>query len=389
MITIQEAAELLQVEPKMLSSFEEPDPFNNNQIIKGYLCRQSDHRYGALVICSVDNEDTKPQVIYCTPKLHYPFERGSKYDEERKYNFPRFVKVEVYHKLDGTNILLYSYRNNYGRRFITYKTRLTPIVKANTYGSFVSLWKEILRENPNIGIDNYLKTGAVSKSYELYGYRNHHLVKYDIPLSAQLLFLVQQDDASIIPPRNFGVSPIAECNSKEDLIKLYERLREEANSNNTLVNAKTDEEYIEGIEGYVFYVLDITGKWQMFKCKAEQAEQIHWATGSLPKQVILPTIWSALENTTDITLEYIKELLLEEFSVQQVEKSINKIQTCISIIQEKVELRARVKILYKMSNLDINIDGKGPVMRYISGYINKDKMRHAFTALVELGIAER
>ena len=387
MIDLQEAAELLQVEPKMLSSFEEKDVFNNNQLIKGYLCRQSDHRYGALIICSVDDEDTDPQVIYCTPKLHYPFEKNSKLDETRKYRFPKFIKVEVYPKHDGTNILQYSYRNNYGRRFITYKTRLTPVIKANNYGDFVSLWKQILEENHNLGIDDHLKHGAVTKSYELYGYRNHHLVRYNNPLSAQLLFLVNQHDASILPPKNFGVEPLTTITSKENLIEFYERLRDTATKNNKLINEKSDDEYLEGTEGYVFYVLDTDSNWHMLKCKAEQAEQIHWATGSLPKNIIMATVWNALESIEDIKYSHVAQLLEEEFSKQQVAKSAIRVNQCISIVKEKLKLRKKVLGLYNTSGLDFNKDGKGTVMRYLSGYIDKGKMQHAYTALVELGIA--
>ena len=97
---IEIGAKLLDVKSEVLSEFEVEDTFNPGNRIAGVICRQSDHRYGALVITSVNGCDVTPQVIYCTPKLHYPF--GSSDEGDRTYHWPKDIKrVEVYPKLDG------------------------------------------------------------------------------------------------------------------------------------------------------------------------------------------------------------------------------------------------------------------------------------------------
>ena len=72
------------------------------------------------------NGKYKPQVVFATPKIDYPF--TSRPDGRRVYHFPAVNKVEIYEKLDGTNIFAYAYTD--GREiFVTYKTRLVPILK--------------------------------------------------------------------------------------------------------------------------------------------------------------------------------------------------------------------------------------------------------------------
>ena len=68
---LQTASELLNVKSSTLTAFNVIDIFNNNNKIEGYICHNSDHRYGALVIFSVNDVEMPPQLIYCTPKLHY------------------------------------------------------------------------------------------------------------------------------------------------------------------------------------------------------------------------------------------------------------------------------------------------------------------------------
>ena len=96
---IEEASKLLNVKEKVLKEFDTLDFFNNNNRLEGVLCIQADHRYGALVIFKVNGVETGPQVIYCTPKLHYPFSTNEETDE-RKFHWPKADEFHIYDKLD-------------------------------------------------------------------------------------------------------------------------------------------------------------------------------------------------------------------------------------------------------------------------------------------------
>jgi len=375
-------AEILDVNPKTLYEFDIADPFNNNTL-QGFLCKQSDHRYGSLVITSVNNEDTRLQVIYATPKLHYPFGRSSD-DGERKYNFPKFVKVHIYDKLDGTNILQYSYADSAGNRFITYKTRLVPVVSNSRFGDFYGLWCEILQKYPEINDIEKVKTGEISCSYELYGYRNKHLIEYDVDIDARLLFAVKQKDASVILPEDIGVSismsSVSECKKGDDLISFYNDKRAEA----LKLNIKNEDGYIKGTEGFVFYVLTDENKYVQIKCKSEDVEALHWVSDSIPKSIILPTVWNALESTDVLTVSYIKELLLEEFEESVVDNSKERIKKCIDIVVGILEFREKVKTVYESA--DVPFNNKGDVMRYMSKHFERNRVRAVYTALKEMNL---
>ena len=116
--------EYINAKPKEVSPFDVVDPFNPENTISGVICRVSDHRYGALVIGAVNGEALpEPQIVYATPKLHYPFSQDPE-TGERRYSWPAVTQVLAYTKYDGTNILHYGYSDAHGNKFTTFKTRL-------------------------------------------------------------------------------------------------------------------------------------------------------------------------------------------------------------------------------------------------------------------------
>ena len=106
--------------------FDVEDSFNGNRL-QGYISLQSTDLYGALLIETVNGESV-PQLIRCTPKMHYPF------DKNGRWNFPKAVRIERYEKLDGTNIFAYRYGDAEGNVYIGYKTRLLPVLGDSQIG---------------------------------------------------------------------------------------------------------------------------------------------------------------------------------------------------------------------------------------------------------------
>jgi hypothetical protein len=376
------AAAVLDVGVNELEAFEEYDAFNKH-ILSGYLCKRSDHRYGALVIVNIDGEDCF-QIILATPKLHYPFGRTG--DERRVYNWPKKIKeIRVYEKLDGTNICAYSYEVPGGERKVTFKTRLTPVLKKSRFGDFYSLWSEVLERNPKLRVSlmapSSVSNGVLSMSFELWGYRNSHLIAYEEPLEATHLFSVDQDDGSILPPCE---KPLSVAHGPGDITKLYEGLRGKANELNRVLS----DDAVSGIEGYVFYVLDEANQWTMWKCKPEMIEAVHWAGEFLPVSVIFPTAWNALESCAKLTAKYVSELLREEFTANQVAKSQNRVEEVVEKVNRRVWWREDVLTTYIYIDMPIKEHGKNAVMRRMSDYYPKEKMRDVFTALKELNIVD-
>lgn len=389
-MTAEAAAALLGVEPNEVNPFEEPDTFNGGRLLAGHLSRRSDHRYGAMVIHLVGGKDVEPQRVFATPKLHYPFGRTE--EEGRQYHWPADVRrVEVYEKLDGTNVCAYSYADASGQRFVTFKTRLTPVLRGSKWGDFAALWREVMRAHPELRAPEPVLSGRFTFSYELYGHRNVHTVVYEEPLAARLLFAVDQERAAecgwVVCPHATGgalqLEPLHVLRSGEALTSFYEQCRGEAEAK----NAAVDGERIEGTEGFVFYV-QAGERWLQFKAKPESVEALHWAGDSLPRSVILPTAWNALESCEgELTADYVSELLLEEFSELQVTRSRVRVEQAVEIVAVRLRWRERVHREYAGTGLDWGRDGKRAVMRALSACFPREKMKEVYNGLRELGVA--
>ena len=374
------AAKLLGTSNSCLKHFEEIDPYNNN-IISGYICYQSDHRYGALIIYAVNNEVVPKQIIYGTPKLHYPFGRDKEGD--RVYHFVKnWTNIYVYEKLDGTNICAYSYFDAHGKRYMTFKARRLPIIKSNKYGNFKALWDEILERYPQL---RHCPEN-ISLSYELYGYKNTHLIAYKNALDARLLFGVNQNTCNIILPEEFPehlpLKKSGEYYNNIDIVEQYNADREKAESGNKPI----EDGKIEGTEGYVYYV-KTADQIVLYKNKPQSVETIHWTSDSIPESIILPTAWNALESVDkDLTPDYVIMLLKEEFDDDKINKSMMRIEKCVAKVVAKHKFRQHIMDLYMASGLSFEKEGKSLVMRHMSQYFIKEQMKHVYTAMRELGV---
>jgi hypothetical protein len=333
-MNLEVAARLLDVKEDELSPFEAPDSFNGNNILSGFLCRRSDHRYGALVISRVNGWDCE-QVIFGTPKIHYPF------DKDGNYNWPDVKELEFWEKLDGTNILAYHYMHE-DRDFVTYKTRLTPVVKDSDLVSFKSMWIEYMMGNDWVS-KVIEENPAYNLSFELYGSRNPITIKYDAPLSVCLLFGVSRFDGSIKPPGQLILRNVPAklpklfdlqyfFDDKENLTHLYNRMRFDMSEQNK------ESLTIEGMVLYAHVVSPEEGEpgahgvkcepsWRMFQCKSEEIEKIPWtASGSIPEISLKNTALNVFEDKESPTLDDFRALLLEEYPENIITKSFHKIE---------------------------------------------------------------
>jgi hypothetical protein len=103
------ATEIIGLDEKWLQPFDVGDPFNDDLRLRGFLCQKPDHRYGALAITHVGDAEA-PQLILATPKLHYPF------GKDGSFHFPPIKAIQLYEKLDGTNVLAFRYQDGDGQQ---------------------------------------------------------------------------------------------------------------------------------------------------------------------------------------------------------------------------------------------------------------------------------
>jgi hypothetical protein len=374
MTDVDKAKELLELAENWLEPFDVTDPFSNLRL-EGYLSLKPDYRYGALALLKVGGNEA-PQRILATPKLHYPFDRAG------AFHFPSIKQIDIYEKIDGTNIFGYQFEDSQNNLHLTYKLRLHPVLRNGKWGNFLDLWKEMLERYPRI--PELPVRNKCSLSFELFGSRNAHLMMYDTPLDCALLFGLEPngryisideiDSLGVPVPTHFG-----RLKAGDDPVAAYRQIREKLQAS----IQSQDDEKLRGYEGAVWYITTANMERVLFKCKPESVEAIHWK-GGINKTAVMATCWNLLE-TEDI-LEYgkLERLLLEEYSQAEIDAFREHIATCIADVSDELNFRNLVLQAYNKIGIKLAED-KATVMRKLSTEFPRSLMKKAFTLISRYG----
>jgi len=366
---------------KRVTKFECQDSFNKGNTIEGYLCRIYDIRYGMLYIEFV-NGVYCPQWIWATPKIKYPFDKTGVYS---KIDVDR---IEMYEKMDGVNVLSYIYEDKAGKRYVTYKTRLTPIVRDGKFGRFEKMWRDVLKMYPKI--PKFCLDNEVNASFEMHGYRKTILIRYDFPLDAKLLFC-RSHDGRIHPPTKYDLIKYGLKSAElyrvienfDSFEAEYKKAEEELNQQLKVTEVENDDDIVEGWEGMVWYNIK-DEEVLLLKCKPDYVRYIHFLmSGGVPKYSIYTTCMNAFESKDEPTLAYVLELLREEYEEQYIQKKIRSIESIYNMVYAKMVLKAEVIGIYEtQSEFNIKKD-KGKVMRYFSERYSKKMMSRIYNILCD------
>ena len=367
---IEIAVQQLSLEAKWFQDFDVVDPFNDTAL-RGFLCRKADHRYGALVITHVDGEPAS-QVIFATPKLHYPFNKLG------EFIFPPIREIEIFEKLDGTNVLAYQYCDAAGHIYTTYKLRLYPVLRNGKFGAFLDMWSEILARYPVI--PELVAINSCSLSFELYGRRNTHLILYEEALNCALLLGVNKRGEPLSPSgldrRDVPVATLyGKLEAGKDPVDEYARIREDLENK----NQPADDDKIAGVEGAVWYVLTEQNETVLFKCKPESVEEVHWVAG-ISKAAVTATCWNLFETQDILNYETLYPLLLEEYDADNIERFRTYIDECIANVNREMEFKNRVLAEYNKVGVKLS-ENKSEVMRTLSKSFNRQDMKKVFTII--------
>lgn len=370
------AGYIFSISPDLFNQFEILDEFNNNTL-KGVICRQNTSLYGMMIIFKV-NEEECLQIIYGTPKLHYPF------DKNYNFKWPECQRVECWEKVDGTNVLAYTY-SYHGQKFLTYKVRMNPIIKNNQFGLLKDLWIECLQNHPWIK-ELSLVNPDYNISFELIGSRNKITVDYPFPIKPILLFGVDKQYKTIVSPSsllkpNGTILPRKYNITEDNLTESYMKLREEMSKRNK--NGLIE-------EGIVVYTNDKYNIWTMFKCKPKEIEEIHWASDFINEHSLWTTAINSFENNPSFD-EFV-DLLKEEYSEKQIEKSMSRISKTYSRAKDHIILSKQVNEVWKIAKekgFDVCKD-KSETFRFMSKYFDKKQMGKIGTiVLSQAGLLEK
>ena len=373
---VEEAAKLLgdNTNPKELRPFEEEDPFNKGNIVKGFICRTGDSRYGALVISNIGPWKV-PQVVFGTPKIPYPF------TPDGRWTFPKTREIRVFEKLDGTNILAFSYRGPGKSRYVSFKTRLMPFVGNRGQGDFLTLWRRMLEKYPQI--PDLVLGGGHSLSFELYGAMNTHTIHYSNLLDIALLFTIQPDMGQLEPPPRFfdGVPVVSmehASTNPHDLESYYRRVEEEKQA-----GLKVLDDGFEGSEGSVWWLSTDEG-WKPYKCKPEAIKEIHFASGGPSRAAIRHAAFRAQENVDRLSVEDVEASLLEDFSNEKITARRLAIEKVVNELNTEATLCDLVLNTYEAVVGELGytlVTNKHEIMREMSSNFPKEQMKKVYRIL--------
>lgn len=268
--------------------FSKKDPFNVGNTIEGYICRAKGKMGGSLYITHVNGVSVKPQIIYATPKLEYPYINSHSRELLNFDNVEMFVMMD---KWNGMNVFFYKYFDNNGTMFITAKTKGTPTLTDSEYGNFFSLTKEVLDRHsfggdiPIILMD-MVRDEVLGMSFELCGRKEPHLVKYDFDIDLKPLFITYTDGKIKPILRQNNVLSMPVYNSKGLIAaaikdsQMVDFQKNEVFRKLNNIPHKYEYEHF-ATEGKVLYTLDKDGyvyNRTLYKIKPKDIEEVHWQT---------------------------------------------------------------------------------------------------------------
>ena len=367
--------------------FIEIDPFNPENRLEGHIQMQGGDEYGTLAIHTVNGEPA-PQFIRTMPKTTYPFFKDG------SWVLTGMENLEAYCKLDGTNICQFGYHDAYGREFTTFKVRIRPFMAPH----FISLMEQCFQMYP--GIRERKLHPRQACMYELYGYENPMLIHYNQPIDLALLF-ARQPDGRIVTlqeaenPIFHGIDcPQAEHRHIAEISDVQADYRRRQDELTEELTPLTDEQF-QGQEGEMLYATfpdgartEPGGFTRLIKLKAHQIEEVHWAKDHISKEEIQATARNTFELADNPGEQELIQLLAEDWSDKQIEKSMENIQRVMQKTVDHRRYQDRVLQLYHESHSPHDFqDDPRTVMRSLSQHFNRKEMSQVYSVLVERGLA--
>ena len=322
------------------SEFSATDPFNPHNHVEGQISFSRDKYYGSLKIKKINGEFVDLPIIFGTPKIAYPFGLG------HNYRFPSAERIYRFRKYDGTNILMYRYKNN-GIEYITFKVRLFPFLR----GHYIKVWQYMLRKYHQITELFKMNPDITGFSFELYGSDNPHIIQYEnIRLDIVLLFGLRGTHGQIVLNTELetGDIPRAELlgTVEKDYVWHYEQEQQDLDKRLSFIGLNQSHvPMFRGEEGSIWYVkIKDAHDIRMYKCKPHQIEQVHWTQTrmQLSDTVIWATILKAFENWENPELDEIIVILNEDYPIHQIATSIERIEQILNIVKNASDIRKKI-----------------------------------------------
>jgi len=325
---LSEASEALKVQKQHVSFFEEEDTFNPGNTITGAFCDEPGLMYGSLYIASV-NKKFVPQKVFSYPSL-------GNLDSE---TVPTFKYIVVREKFEGFSVLGYKYTDG-EKEFVTFKPRITEILRDTIGFPAASLWKKILKMYPHIPdaiMDN------MNMVFEVFGYQVYGCIKYNFDLAASTLFAVRQTDGQMfelgdakghLPPIAINEFDSTDMKTFPRAIASMEKFMDELNKNTVKETMQIS------TAGYCCYAYGDKGQLYVYSFLSRQLRAT--AENYINKFMISRTLTKQLANGFVVDTKYIMKVLGEDFNPGKIYRAETLINWTIKGYQDERDFAAEV-----------------------------------------------
>ena len=264
-----------------------------------------------LAVTALDGQP-RLELIPAMPKIHYPYLQ----DHEGRLQVSIPVPINVVDarftvKLDGTAIIFYPLTDAQGQVLeVVARTRLLPVLMPSRWGDWLGLLAEALPDRTPV--ERAVREQHTVLVFELWGYRNPHLVRYDRPLALTLHTAIRHRKpasyrrlADIAQRYGLELAPTLEVAAPDPdgLAAAYRRWQARLEAEN---QAAGQDVYVQ--EGAIL-MLSTAETAAYWKCKPPSIEEIHWASGQgLSKEIVRQAILKMLENGYDFAAGRVEDL---------------------------------------------------------------------------------
>lgn len=385
------------------SEFCEVDSFNPQNTVEGIIYK-SPKNYGKMVITKVNGRDCQ-QMINTTPKFDYlgnlnyiPQNRELDYITRSKlFEGKACSKIEIFEKVDGTNVAMFFYYDADGNRFFSYKTRLRPFMKASKFGDFLFMWNKLLEQyTEDFEIIKILMIqGNFNVCFEMFGSVNPLLIKYTISLDCRILYLVDYNNGEILSPSLLGRDGLHQLNSPQLYETLIIDLRTELNTVyfQHIDKLELDWHSTADKEGEMWYFwLNDVEKEQprptfvAWKCKppsvvALQGDQV------ISYNEAYTTCYNALENVENESelFDETKVLLAEVYSEEKINDKLDLIHKAVNDVINYIHFRVKVIAEYQKIGIKFDEITKKQILPILSKVFEKRMMTKVYQILKVFG----
>jgi len=354
----------------------------------GYLCRQESDKLGMLAVTLLDRQE-RLEFIPAMPKIHYPYIQDREGHLQVSISVPNnIVDARFTVKLDGTAIIFYPLTAPDGAVLeVIPRTRLLPVLAPSRWGDWHGLLREVLPDRTPV--ERAVREQHVVLAFELWGYRNPHLIRYDTPLALTLHTAIRHRKpasyrrlADIASRYGLDLAPTLEVAAPDTdgLAAAYRRWQAQIEAQN---QAAGPDVFVQ--EGAIL-MLSTAETASYWKCKPPSIEEIHWqADQHISKEIVRQALLKLLENGYDFAsgrAEDVQATLEADFDPQRVEAEAELIGRIYLDFTVELQRQQWLRQLVDASGLDPH--DLPTLMRHLGQHYPKREMGWVYATVKTL-----